>query len=104
MKTVRIASDTAWLRFDGSMRLRFSSTIRTRSPMQVRLTLGSGNRGPGLVSSCFGTDLNVALCRMKRSNVQHHRAFPDFQRADRLTTLFADLALRGATDFAFLAV
>ncbi len=72
--------------------------------MQVRLTLGSGNRGPGLVSSCFGTDLNVALCRMKRSNVQHHRAFPDFQRADRLTTLFADLALRGATDFAFLAV
>src|ERR1700730_2313706 len=32
MKTVRIASDTAWLRFDGSIRLRFSSTIRTKSP------------------------------------------------------------------------
>lgn len=72
--------------------------------MQVRLTLGLGNRGPGLVSNYLGTDLNVALRRMKRSNVQHHRAFPDFPRADRLPTRFADLALRGATDFVFLAV
>jgi hypothetical protein len=53
----RIASDTAWLRFGGSIRLRFSSTIRTKSPTQVRLTLGLGSRGPGLVSNYFGTDM-----------------------------------------------
>src|SRR5580704_5385416 len=51
MKTARIASATAWLRFDGSMRLRFSSTIRTRSPTQVRLTLYSGNKARELVSN-----------------------------------------------------
>jgi hypothetical protein len=46
----------------------------------------------------------VALRQMKRSNVQHHRAFPDFPRADRLPTRFADLALRAATDFLFLPI
>src|SRR3984893_19580020 len=56
-ETARIASATVWLRFDGSIRLRFSSTIRTMSPTQVRLTLGLGNRGPWFVSYYFGTDL-----------------------------------------------
>jgi hypothetical protein len=42
--------------------------------------------------------------QMERSNLQHHRAFPDFPRADRLPTRFADLALRGAADFLFLPV
>jgi hypothetical protein len=36
--------------------------------------------------------------------VRHHRDFPDFPRADRLPTRFADLALRGATDFLFLPI
>jgi hypothetical protein len=40
------ASDMVWLRFDGSIRLRFSSTIRTKNPTQVRLTSSLGNRGP----------------------------------------------------------
>src|ERR1700674_5347875 len=95
-------ASSCWLRLDGSIRLPFASTIRTKSPTQVRLTLGLGNRGPGLVSNYFCTDFDVALRRIKRSNVQHHRAFPDFPRADRLSTRFADLALRGATAFPFL--
>ena len=59
VKTVRIASDTVWLRFDGSIRLRFSSAIRTKSPTQLRLTLGLGNRGPRLVSNYFWYGLDV---------------------------------------------
>jgi hypothetical protein len=42
-KTVWIASVTVWLPFDGSRRARFSSTIRMKSPTQVRLTLGLGH-------------------------------------------------------------
>jgi hypothetical protein len=48
LKTMSIASVTVWLRFDGSRRALFSSTIRMKSPTQVRLTLGLGNRSPRL--------------------------------------------------------
>jgi hypothetical protein len=38
--TMRIASVTDWRRFDGSTRVRFSSTIRTKSPIRARVTFG----------------------------------------------------------------